>query len=89
MVGRRRAGFVPFHPPLVESRLRPGERATARGFSVYLVPRPGGELVVGATSNELGYDTRVLVDLTAGVAEESTQRALREMAEAGVEVVRA
>ncbi|MFB6722807.1 glycine oxidase ThiO [Kribbella sp. NPDC056345] len=35
-------------------------RATARGFSVYLVPRPGGELVVGATSNELGYDTRVL-----------------------------
>ncbi|MFI5731445.1 glycine oxidase ThiO [Kribbella sp. NPDC051587] len=35
-------------------------RATARGFSVYLVPRPGGELVIGATSNELGYDTRVL-----------------------------
>ncbi|MGZ0146684.1 glycine oxidase ThiO [Kribbella sp. WER1] len=35
-------------------------RATARGFSVYLVPRPGGELVVGATSTELGYDTRVL-----------------------------
>lgn len=35
-------------------------RATARGFSVYLVPRPGGELVVGATSSELGYDTRVL-----------------------------
>jgi glycine oxidase len=35
-------------------------RATARGFAVYLVPRPGGELVVGATSAELGYDTRVL-----------------------------
>lgn len=35
-------------------------RATARGFSVYLVPRPDGELVVGATSTELGYDTRVL-----------------------------
>lgn len=35
-------------------------RATARGFSVYLVPRPGGELVVGATTSELGYDTRVL-----------------------------
>lgn len=35
-------------------------RATARGFSVYLVPRAGGELVVGATSSELGYDTRVL-----------------------------
>lgn len=37
---------------------------------------------------EAGYDTRVLVDLTAGVAEESTERALREMAEAGVEIVR-
>lgn len=37
---------------------------------------------------EAGYDTRVLVDLTAGVAEQSTKRALREMAEAGVEVVR-
>jgi glycine oxidase len=35
-------------------------RATARGFAVYLVPRPSGELVVGATSAELGYDTRVL-----------------------------
>ncbi|MEV6284806.1 glycine oxidase ThiO [Kribbella sp. NPDC051770] len=35
-------------------------RATARGFSVYLVPRPDGELVVGATTSELGYDTRVL-----------------------------
>lgn len=35
-------------------------RATARGFAVYLVPRPDGELVVGATSTELGYDTRVL-----------------------------
>ncbi len=35
-------------------------RATARGFAVYLVPRPDGELVVGATSTELGFDTRVL-----------------------------
>ncbi|MFW6187919.1 MAG: isochorismatase family protein [Actinomycetota bacterium] len=37
---------------------------------------------------EAGYDTRVLVDLTAGVAEESTARALQELADAGVEVVR-
>ncbi|MFI7581443.1 isochorismatase family protein [Kocuria sp. M1N1S27] len=37
---------------------------------------------------EAGYDTRVLVDLTAGVDRESTERALREMAEAGVEIVR-
>lgn len=34
-------------------------RATARGFEVYLVPRPDGELVVGATSKELGFDTTV------------------------------
>jgi nicotinamidase/pyrazinamidase len=37
---------------------------------------------------EAGYETRVLVDLTAGVAEESTERALEEMAAAGVEIVR-
>jgi nicotinamidase/pyrazinamidase len=37
---------------------------------------------------EAGYDTRVLVELTAGVAAESTERALREMAAAGVEIVR-
>jgi glycine oxidase len=46
---------VPYRPAL-----RHTVRATARGFSVYLVPRPDGELVVGATSSELGYDTRVL-----------------------------
>lgn len=40
--------------------LRHTVRATARGFAVYLVPRPDGELVVGATSSELGFDTRVL-----------------------------
>jgi glycine oxidase len=30
-----------------------------RGRSVYLVPREHGELVVGATSEELGFDTQV------------------------------
>lgn len=34
-------------------------RATVRGAPVYLVPREDGELVVGATSEELGWDTTV------------------------------
>ena len=34
-------------------------RAIVRGSQVYLVPRENGELVVGATSEELGWDTTV------------------------------
>ncbi|MGW0330594.1 glycine oxidase ThiO [Streptomyces sp. NPDC003011] len=34
-------------------------RAVVRGSQVYLVPRVNGELVVGATSEELGWDTTV------------------------------
>ncbi|MFE2070299.1 glycine oxidase ThiO [Streptomyces sp. NPDC059467] len=34
-------------------------RAVVRGGNVYLVPRENGELVVGATSEELGWDTTV------------------------------
>ncbi|EGX60424.1 glycine oxidase [Streptomyces zinciresistens K42] len=34
-------------------------RAVVRGGQVYLVPRESGELVVGATSEELGWDTAV------------------------------
>ncbi|MFF0158332.1 glycine oxidase ThiO [Streptomyces sp. NPDC005263] len=34
-------------------------RAVVRGSQVYLVPRSNGELVVGATSEELGWDTTV------------------------------
>ncbi|MFI9200782.1 glycine oxidase ThiO [Streptomyces sp. NPDC053048] len=34
-------------------------RAVVRGGPVYLVPRENGELVVGATSEELGWDTTV------------------------------
>ncbi len=34
-------------------------RAVVRGGAVYLVPRENGELVVGATSEELGWDTTV------------------------------
>ncbi|MEV1082999.1 glycine oxidase ThiO [Streptomyces sp. NPDC050211] len=34
-------------------------RAVVRGSHVYLVPRANGELVIGATSEELGWDTTV------------------------------
>ncbi|MGW4205325.1 glycine oxidase ThiO [Streptomyces sp. NPDC004726] len=34
-------------------------RAVVRGSDVYLVPRENGELVIGATSEELGWDTAV------------------------------
>jgi glycine oxidase len=34
-------------------------RGIVRGSSVYLVPRESGELVIGATQEELGADTRV------------------------------
>ncbi|MCO5967129.1 glycine oxidase ThiO [Actinoallomurus soli] len=34
-------------------------RGLVRGSSVYLVPRADGELVVGATQEEMGYDTTV------------------------------
>ncbi|MFE6483495.1 glycine oxidase ThiO [Streptomyces sp. NPDC057757] len=34
-------------------------RAVVRGGQIYLVPRENGELVVGATSEELGWDTTV------------------------------
>ncbi|MFJ5556068.1 glycine oxidase ThiO [Streptomyces sp. NPDC093250] len=34
-------------------------RAVVRGSHVYLVPRENGELVIGATSEELGWDTTV------------------------------
>ncbi|NGN69146.1 nicotinamidase [Streptomyces sp. A7024] len=37
-------------------------------------------------SARLGFTTQVLLDLTAGVAEETTQRALEEMRDAGVEL---
>jgi glycine oxidase len=34
-------------------------RGIVHGFTVYLVPRDSGELVIGATQEELGSDTRV------------------------------
>jgi glycine oxidase len=48
----RRAGI----PPGLVART---VRGIVHGFSVYLVPRDSGELVIGATQEELGADTRV------------------------------
>jgi glycine oxidase len=47
-------------------------RGLVRGFTVYLVPRADGRLIVGATVQERGWDTRV----TAGGAYELLRDAL-------------
>ncbi|MFJ3707554.1 glycine oxidase ThiO [Streptomyces sp. NBC_01387] len=44
-------GYAPFLSRTV--------RAVVRGSHLYLVPRENGELVIGATSEELGWDTTV------------------------------
>ena len=70
-----RLRFDPNDPPLTRN-----VRGFAEGRSVYLVPRADGELVVGATMEELGYDTvvtagavhdllRAATDLVPGVSE--------------------
>ncbi|MFC4610186.1 glycine oxidase ThiO [Streptomyces maoxianensis] len=46
-------------PPAYGPFLSRTVRAMVRGSHVYLVPRENGELVVGATSEELGWDTTV------------------------------
>lgn len=47
---------VPERMPAV---LRHSVRGAVRGFDVYLVPRAGGEVVVGATVEEQGFDRTV------------------------------
>ncbi|POX52966.1 glycine oxidase ThiO [Streptomyces sp. Ru71] len=47
---------MPDHRPPFLSRT---VRAVVRGGALYLVPRESGELVVGATSEEMGWDTTV------------------------------
>ncbi|MGI5168710.1 glycine oxidase ThiO [Spirillospora sp. CA-253888] len=39
--------------------LRRTTRGLVRGSAIYLVPRADGEIVVGATQEEMGFDTRV------------------------------
>jgi glycine oxidase len=46
-------------PPAYAPFLSRTVRAAVRGAPVYLVPRADGELVVGATSEEMGWDTTV------------------------------
>ncbi|MCD0481657.1 glycine oxidase ThiO [Streptacidiphilus sp. ASG 303] len=46
-------------PPVYAPFLSRNVRAVVRGHHVYLVPRADGELVVGATTEEMGYDTTV------------------------------
>ncbi|MFD6028343.1 glycine oxidase ThiO [Streptomyces griseoluteus] len=46
-------------PPRYRPFLSRTVRAVVRGGPVYLVPRENGELVIGATTEELGYDTTV------------------------------
>ncbi|MFI0904929.1 glycine oxidase ThiO [Streptomyces sioyaensis] len=53
---RLRLPEVPAGSPAFLSRT---VRAVVRGGPLYLVPRASGELVVGATSEELGWDTTV------------------------------
>jgi glycine oxidase len=79
------AGWLPAaaRPPVrpvkgevVELRRRDGEAAATRILAserVYLVPRPDGRLIVGATVEEMGYDTTV----TAGGVHELLREAYR------------
>jgi glycine oxidase len=46
-------------PPAYRPFLSRTVRGTVRGCQVYLVPRADGEVVVGATQEELGYDELV------------------------------
>jgi glycine oxidase len=46
-------------PEAVRPLLSRTVRGTVRGFDVYLVPREDGEIVVGATVEELGFDQTV------------------------------
>ncbi len=55
-----RLRFDPADPPLSHT-----VRALVHGWSVYLVPRAGGELVIGATMEEQGFDIRVTAGAVA------------------------
>ena len=56
---RLRAGRATTSAGLPPGLLQRTVRGSVRGSSVYLVPRDSGELVIGATQEELGADTRV------------------------------
>jgi glycine oxidase len=56
---RLRTGAAMVAAGLLPGLLRRTVRGVVRGSSVYLVPRDSGELVIGATQEELGPDTTV------------------------------
>lgn len=68
--------------------LRRAVRGLRNGTAIYLVPRGDGELVVGATYEECGYDTRVtaggLTELLGKAQAVLPEAADLELAEAGV-----
>jgi glycine oxidase len=65
-----RLRFDPVSPPVTRN-----VHGLVHGWSIYLVPRTDGELVIGATVEEKGFDTTV----TAG--------GVRELLDAAVELV--
>jgi glycine oxidase len=48
-------------------------RGVVRGSRVYLVPRADGRLVVGATAEEMGYDTRVTAGAVRSLLDDATE----------------
>jgi glycine oxidase len=58
----------PDHPLLTRT-----VRAFVRGRPIYLVPRESGEVVVGASSEELGYDTRTTVGAVQELLDDARQ----------------
>jgi glycine oxidase len=71
----------PVKGEVVELRTRPGQEPPATAIvaseRVYLVPRPDGRLIVGATQEERGFDTTV----TAGGVHELLREAYRVLPE--------
>jgi glycine oxidase len=66
---------VPVRPvkgQLLRLRGKAGVDRIVRGLDVYVVPRPSGEVIVGATVEERGFDTAV----TAGAVEELLEAAI-------------
>ena len=65
----------PVKGQLLRLRGKAGIERNVRGLEVYIVPRPDGEVVVGATVEERGFDTSV------------TASAVRDLLQAAIELV--
>jgi len=88
-LGAERLPVRPLKGQAVRLRARAGERPAeriVRAERVYVVPRASGEVVVGATMEEQGFDARV----TAGAVHELLREAYRALPEiAELELVEA